>query len=829
MNGTPARCGWVLKTLFSHWRGHPMQLATLLIGLILATALWSGVQALNRQARQSYAQAAAMFGGARTATLVAKDGAPFSQSLFVALRRAGWAVSPLLEERVQINGRTVRLVGIEPLTMPKEAGAMARMDGDALRAFLMPPYQTRVARETLTSLDLQEGERPQLRNGRSLPPLAVGPALAPGVLVVDIGIAQRALEKPGQVSRLLVARRPLGPASPLAAVVGDRLHLVAPQSETGLEQLTDSFHLNLTAFGFLSFAVGLFIVNSAIGLTFEQRRPMFRTMRACGVSAQTLNGMLLVELAALALIAGAIGMLAGYGMAALLLPDVAATLRGLYSAEIPGELTLQPAWWIAGLAMTMAGAIAAAAISFIKLQRLSILAAAQPDAWKELQQRWLKRQGALAIAVAAIAIGCLLFGDSLGAGFSLLGTLLLAAALALPVMLGLLLRISERWASRYRRQPLLQWSFADSRQQLPGLSLALMALLLAIAVNVGVSTMVGSFRATFVTWLDDRLMADVYLDAASNEQAASIAQWLKQRPEHIAILPGARAETRVAGQTIELMGLADNAEYRSRWPLLAAAPDAWRRIAQGDAAFVSEQLSRRAGLKPGDTISVPTDTGDWPLTIVGIYADYGNPRGQLAVEVDALVRHFPKTPRTRLALRIASPDIPRVVADLQSTFQLGDRQIADQSEVKAESKRIFDKTFAVTAALNAFTLGVAAIALLTSLLTLANARLPQLAPLWAMGVTLPRLSAIELAKTMALALLTALLAVPLGVAVGWCLVAVVNVRAFGWRIPLQVFPSQLVALLAIAMAAALLAAAVPLAKLFRMPPARLIRIFASER
>ena len=42
-----------------------MQLATLLIGLISATALWSGVQALNQQARSSYDRAAATFGGSR--------------------------------------------------------------------------------------------------------------------------------------------------------------------------------------------------------------------------------------------------------------------------------------------------------------------------------------------------------------------------------------------------------------------------------------------------------------------------------------------------------------------------------------------------------------------------------------------------------------------------------------------------------------------------------------------------------------------------------------------------------------------------------------------
>ena len=65
-----------------------MQLATLLIGLISATALWSGVQALNQQARNSYDRAAAVFGGARTPMLVAPGGGTFPQALFVKLRRA---------------------------------------------------------------------------------------------------------------------------------------------------------------------------------------------------------------------------------------------------------------------------------------------------------------------------------------------------------------------------------------------------------------------------------------------------------------------------------------------------------------------------------------------------------------------------------------------------------------------------------------------------------------------------------------------------------------------------------------------------------------------
>src|SRR3954465_12788560 len=112
------RALWIFAVLLSHWRRHPMQLATLVIGLMSATALWSGVQALNQQARISYDRAAAVFGGVRTPMLVAASGGTFSQELFVALRRAGWPVSPVLEGRLQIDGHALRLLGIEPVTLP---------------------------------------------------------------------------------------------------------------------------------------------------------------------------------------------------------------------------------------------------------------------------------------------------------------------------------------------------------------------------------------------------------------------------------------------------------------------------------------------------------------------------------------------------------------------------------------------------------------------------------------------------------------------------------------------------------------------------------------
>ena len=578
-----SRILWILAVLLSHWRRHPMQLATLLIGLISATALWSGVQALNAQARLSYDRAAATFGGARTAMLVARRGASFPQKLFVELRRAGWPVSPVLEGRIQIEGRSLRLLGIEPITIPAEVGNAPAIGRAGLQAFLTPPGEALVAPETLADLNLPEGARPLASDGTLLPPLRAQAQLVPDVLVVDIGIAQALLKMPDQASRLLVGKAN-GARAPLESVVGDKLRLLQPDAESDLERLTDSFHLNLTAFGLLSFVVGLFIVNSAIGLAFEQRLPMLRTLRACGVSARLLNAVLVTELVSLALVAGLIGLVCGYLIAAALLPDVAASLRGLYGAQIPGQLTLKPEWWIAGIVIAVAGALLAAITSLIKAIHLPVLASAQPQAWQQAQHRWLIFQSALALAVLAAAGFFLWYGDSLVSGFAVLAALLLGAALMLPALLERALSFGERRANG----ALAVWFWADSRQQLSGLSLALMALLLALAVNVGVGTMVETFSRTFISWLDGRLVADVYLIAPDDKEAAGIKAWLRGRQEVEAVLQSGRAETQIEGAPIELLRPA-----RSRHLSRALAAVAILRRRLGPASWRRGRLHQR--------------------------------------------------------------------------------------------------------------------------------------------------------------------------------------------------------------------------------------------
>jgi putative ABC transport system permease protein len=791
----------IFSALVSHWRRYPLQLFTLLAGLALGTALWSGVQAINGEARASYDAAAATLDEGQLAQITARGGGAIAQESYVALRRAGWDVSPVIEGTFG----TVRIVGIEPLTAPAGTGTSAVSRRGEIGKFLSGQGQVFASEETLAVLPETGAEE------------IAAPEIAPDTAITDIGLAQRLLGRDGEIDRMLVANEQPLTRRPLAEVAPDLIEN-PPQAGNDVARLTDSFHLNLTAFGLLSFAVGMFIVHGAIGLAFEQRRPMVRTLRALGAPLSRVMALMVIELAALALLAGTIGVALGYLIAAALLPDVAATLRGLYGASVSGQLALRPAWLMSGLAIAIGGTAVAAGGGLWSLARMPLLASAQPRAWLMARQR--RGQVVLALALLVLATALAIRGQGLVAGFAMLGALLIGGALALPPVLALALRIGEGLS----RRPVAQWFWADTRQQLPGLSLALMALLLAMAANVGVSTMVSSFRLTFTGFLDQRLASELYARADNAAQAAAIVESASGRVD--AILPILSVERKVAGLPAEIHGARDHATYRDHWQFLHAVPDAWDALARGEGVLVNEQLFRRAGLDLGAAIEIAPGA---KLPVLGIYGDYGNPIGQVIVNEAVFARQFPEVNALRFGFRVDPSRVDGLRTILREQAGVPEGAMIDQASIKALSLAVFERTFTVTTALNVLTLVVAGFAILMSLLTLAAMRLPQLAPVWALGLTRRTLAGLDLVRAVMLAALTAVLALPLGLALAWALLAVVNVEAFGWRLPMYLFPIDYLRLGGLALLAAALAALWPAWRLSQMPPARLLGVFSNER
>jgi len=793
-----------LTALLSHWRRNGLQFFALISGLALATALWSGVQAINAEARASYDAAAATLGEGQFGQLLPRTGNRIDQATYIALRRSGWQVSPVLEGRIDTTQGRVRIVGLDPLTAPGNVAPVGMQEGTSLDDFL-----TRGV--LFAATDVAD----QLENAVSQR-IVTDPSAAPGVALTDIGVAQDLLDAQGTLSRLILApEQPTGRPD-LAGITPDLV--LQPAQDAGADRLTDSFHLNLTAFGLLSFAVGIFIVHGTISLAFEQRRGMVRTLRALGVPLGRLIGLMIAELVLFALIAGAIGVALGYVIAAVLLPNVAATLQGLYGASVAGTLQLRAEWWLSGMAIAVVGTGLAAAGALWKIAHMPLLSSARPRAWAVASGATARRLGAVAGLLFLVGVGIAIRGKGLALGFVLLACLLIGAALLLP----LVLRGAVTLADRQARSVVWQWFWADTRQQVPGMSLALMALLLATAANVGVTTMVSSFRVTFVDFLDQRLAPELFISAEDAAQSPDLEAFLIDNAREV--LPLLSVETEIAGVPSDLFGARVGPTYRNNWVFVAETPEVWDRVARGEAAVVSEQLARRAGLWTGDAVAVAPGLS---LPIAAVVADYGNPLGQALIDEAVFSDLYPDRVPTRFGVR--TDDAAGLREKLVERVGLSDAAIIDQARIKAFSLEVFERTFTVTGALNVLTLAVAAFAILMSLLTLASLRVPQLAPAWALGMTRRRLGRLELLRAVVLAFVTTVLAIPLGLLLAWVLLSYVNVEAFGWKLPMYVFPGHYALLTVFALLAAALAALWPALRLARTPPSDLLKVFANDR
>ena len=162
---------------------------------------------------------------------------------------------------------------------------------------------------------------------------------------------------------------------------------------------------------------------------------------------------------------------------------------------------------------------------------MPILTSAKPRAWATISNARLIWFGVASIILFGISLLLTFLGTGLFVAFSILACLFTGAALSFTStcfdnfeLYSVALSLTN-----------FRWFWADTRHQLPGLSLALMALLLAISANIGVATMVSSFRLTFIDFLDQRLAPELFIEVDNAAKSAELETYLAEK--EIEVLP----------------------------------------------------------------------------------------------------------------------------------------------------------------------------------------------------------------------------------------------------------------------------------------------------
>ena len=645
-------------------------------------------------------------------------------------------------------------------------------------------------------------------------------------LLVDISIAEELLNRNGKISRF-----ELTGAIPRDTKILDELGLEIKNSEinSDLKQLTKSFHLNLTAFGFLGFIVGLFIVYSTLNLSFEQRKSSFYSLRLMGISVRTIFLSSLIEIFFLSSISGLLGICFGHVLASSLLPDVASTLNNIYGADINNQLSFSIKEIFIALLMPIIGTILISTGFLFK-----IYLSERNTNYKHISNTnfyYLKKFTPILVLIILLVITVIILINptELFLSFVLIAILIISSSILLPIFLK-----SGLYYVNYRfefENPILKWFFSDTLKQVKRISLSLNALMLSIAVTIGVDNMVKSFEETFSIWLDKRLITEMYVRADSDDLAIKINRETIKEKNVINVYPIIETKSFIKDTKVSVVGFKPQKLYFDNWPIISKSKDIWEKIQNSNGILINEQLHYKLNVDIGDNIQIANPSNslnNFNSTVVGIYPDYGNSVPQIMINLNKFQYYYSNILPRNFAIDIVKGTYSDVSELIQNKYEISDKNIINQATIKEFSKNVFNKTFTVTRSLSDAMIIIATLTLLTSLISLSEIRVINLSPLWALGITRITLLKIEFAQFLLLIFIALVFAIPVGLILCFLLTNYLNVSAFGWKLPYNFYPNMWGKTFLISLLCSLLAIMLPTYLMFKNSASLMIKRYKNE-
>ena len=805
-----------LNLFTAHYRQAPLQAAAILIGIVLAVTLFVAVQAINLNAKRSYAESTEQLSAQAQDLIIPPAGQnDLPESLYFTLRQNGLSAAlPVIEGRVRDEqGRRWSVQGSELIAaLTSRARYSTDNEQDVSLFDSALPLPELLAGDPIVMISQSQHQNLGEIDTLTLDDIKTKVIVLPDEwqlgsrMLMDIGFAQQLLNKQDQLSYIAIFDADLDSRTQWQHLVGKQGQWIANNQSTDLGSLTDSFHLNLTAMSLLAFLVGLFIAYNGVKYSLLKRNRLLVQIQQAGIAPVVVFSALLIELTILVTLGASLGFVLGMQLSHWLHPTVALTLEQLYGATLlPG--TWQWQWWAQALLLTLAATLLACWQHFEQRVRQPL---SSHGGFYQAPERSNENQlFVIGIVLTALALAGLWLSEHHRFTMAWLGVLMVSIPLYLPKTLSVL----AHWSEQRTKSGLLQYLFAELRELISPLSLAMMALLLAVTANMGMNTLVGSFESTLKQWLEQRLHADIYVSPAQGE-IANVERALEQFDNVETVYKQYYVDDNLQGLPI-LLGTKDKDTLEQTMVFNSHLENFWQRFYQGELVAISEPTAVKLGLSLGSELkldAIPNKN----LLVGAIFHDYGSPNGEVLLAPKLWQESgFTDLP-TSLGIKVSGD--PQIVYDqLREQLNLHPSQLYDQAQIKSIALDIFSQTFAITRALNGVTLMVAVIGLFSACFMLLDARKAAIARLYALGVSRRKLMAMVVGQIVALVSFTLVIAVPLGAMVGYVLTDIVTLRAFGWSLNYLWNWSDALSIAAITILVAVIATLIPLWRLVSKP------------
>ena len=780
------------------------------VAIAFGIALGYAVELVNHAAVSELdASLALLSGKADLEVRGPRDG--FDERLYPALARdADVAVaSPVVEVDVKLRDRSdpLAVLGVDVFRAAAINPSLVAIASDRLDALRADTLFPSTAAADWLGVDV--GNAVIVQTGLRQVALRVaghaGAAGAARYAVMDIAAVQDRFDRHGRVTRIDLRLRPGADANAVQRRMQPLLPPgvdVAPPSTTAAAttRFSRAYRVNLDVLALVALFTGAMLVYASQTLAAVRRRPQFALLRTLGLSRKRLVATVIGE-AALFGAAGALaGLASGYAIAWMALARFGPDLGAGFFRATAVRPSVEPLSLVTFAVLGIAAAMLGSVIPAWEASR-----AAPAAALKAADADVAMPASTGAIAWALIAAGCAAtflppLADLPVFGYLAIALILIGGILAMPgVTQGALSRVGTP-----RTLP-LALAVAHLRATPGRLAATLAAVVASVALMVSMAIMVASFRQSLDDWLGVMLPADLYLRTGSDSAYLSVAD-----QKAIAAIPGvAHAEfMRVTSVSVDparprIVLLARDIDPHDAGARLALiGPQLAPAHSAPPPAWISEAVADRRALAPGRTLTLPIAGRDVRFTVAGVYRDYARQQGAVVIERARYRALTGDDTVNEAALWLVPGADVTVVRDAVASYSGGAARIRAETphSLRELSLATFDRTFAVTYALEAAAVLIGLVGLSAALAAQTLARSREFGMLRHIGMTRRRITLMLAIEGAALAAIGVAAGLVQGFAISLILINVVNRQSFHWGMDLHV-PWLSLALLACALLA----------------------------
>ncbi len=625
-------------------------------------------------------------------------------------------------------------------------------------------------------------------------------------IFMDIGNFQELFNKSGYLSFIDIQTDDISKIKNLPIIEKNGLSVEEKQKLIKNQQsIVASFNYNLKFISFIAVLVGIFLLYNTIFITVVKKRTEIGILRSIGTGKKSILFLFTVQGMMLGFLGSIFGILLGQVLAYFSVSVVEKTLSTVYSAVSISNYIISFSDALYALALGLGISFVA---SIIPAYEASKIRPAETSREGSFEIRYKDKYKFVAIAgfiLIVLGLGLSIyeyfkipfefpFLSYLGVLFLLIGFTCLT-----PLFLKLFILIFKGTIAKIFKSIGII-TIGDIEGNIYRFSVAVMSIAISTALIFSMVVLIFSFRNSLKTWLDESLTADIYIKPASclsnfcyyplSNKVLNIVENLPE-VENIykfrALQVKVKDSNAIAGFTnTEVMKKYFRVDYLDREDREKALDE----LKQNQEVAISEYLRKIYGFKRGDKITLDTLEGKQDFMVNGVFVSYSTTSGLLIMDRKWLKKYWKLDDVTQLSLFLKEGVNAKEFEKKLKTILIANGnyslEILNNKEIRKKIFKIFDRSFAITYAIEFIAIVISLIGIANTLLAFVIERKREISILRYLGGSWRQIKGVLVLSAGISAVSGIFLGVILGILISIIFIKVVNQISFGWVVSYQI-------------------------------------------